>query len=146
MKKTIYFDLDGVLVDFYGVNGWLDYILASDPTPYKKAKPLVNMSILARYIHKAQTKGYEVGVISWLAKDATVEYDNAVTKAKLEWLETHLPSVEFDQISIVKYGTPKSLFAKGEAILFDDEEPNRNEWKGQAYDQTEIINILKALV
>ena len=30
-------------------------------------------------------------------------------------------------------------------ILFDDEEPNRNEWKGKAFDVNNIIEILKGI-
>ena len=30
-------------------------------------------------------------------------------------------------------------------ILFADEEPNRNEWKGIAYDVNNIIEILKGI-
>ena len=58
-------------------------------------------------------------------------------------LAKHLASVKFDNISIVAYGTPKSTCGKG--ILFDDEEPNRKEWEGVAYDVNNIIKILKNL-
>jgi hypothetical protein len=30
--------------------------------------------------------------------------------------------------------------------LFDDEQGNRNEWQGQAYDEKNILEILKNLV
>jgi hypothetical protein len=57
-----------------------------------------------------------------------------------------LPSIEFDEIKIVKYGTPKSeVVSIANGILFDDEEQNRKEWKGQAYNEKEIIKILKNL-
>lgn len=143
MKKQINFDLDGTLNSFYSVDGWLESILASDPRPYAIAEPRLNLSVLARYLHKAQAKGYEVNIISWLAKNSTIEYDEKVINAKKEWLNKHLPSVNFDNIYIVPYGTPKSLFGSG--ILFDDEEPNRKEWKGKAYNEQDIMRVLKAL-
>ena len=69
-----------------------------------------------------------------------------MTKAKKEWLKRHLASVKFDEIHIVKYGTPKQTFAKTENdILFDDEEKNRNDWTGKAFDVNEIIEILKGM-
>ena len=145
MPKEICFDLDGTLVNFYGVEGWLNYILESNPYPYETAKPMLNMSYLARLLHKAQSKGYKVNIISWLAKGSTKEYDIKVEKAKREWLAKHLPSVEFDNIYIVGYGTPKSNYAKKGSILFDDEENNRNEWNGKAFSEKEIINVLKTL-
>ena len=104
MKKAIVFDMDGTLVDLYGVNDWLEKIRSYDATPYETAKPLVNMSRLARYIHKAQEQGWEVGVVSWLSKDDDPTYAKAVENAKLEWLEKHLPSVQFDGIVLAKYG------------------------------------------
>lgn len=141
--KEINFDMDGTLADFYGVENWLEYLLNSDVTPYAVAKPLINFSVLARYIHKLQKNGYKVNIISWLSKSGTDEFNNAVTATKLEWLAKHLPSVTFDNIAIVKYGTPKSTCGNG--ILFDDEINNRKEWKGLAYDVNNILEILRNL-
>lgn len=141
--REINFDMDGTIANFYGVEGWLDYILAKDATPYAMAKPLVNFSSLARVLNRLQKEGWKINIISWLAKNSDVDYDNRVTKAKKEWLAKHLPSVKWDKISIVAYGTPKSTCGNG--ILFDDEMPNRTEWKGVAYDVENIIEILKAL-
>lgn len=146
MTKTIFFDMDGTIADLYGVQNWLDYLIAKDALPYEVAKPLIRLSALARVLNNLQRKGYRIGVISWLAKNSTAEYDEAVTEAKLEWLAKHLASVAFDEINIVKYGTPKQLFAKTEQdILFDDEEKNRNEWTGEAFGADAIIEVLKGL-
>lgn len=142
-EKRIYFDMDGTIADLYGVENWLEDIINRNVRPYAVAKPLVNLSLLARYLHILQSKGYKVGVITWLAKNSTDDYDAKVTATKKEWLEKRLPSVEFDEIHVIKYGTPKSSVGCG--ILFDDEEPNRNEWSGVAYDVDNIIEILKAL-
>lgn len=143
MNREINFDMDGTFVDLYGVENWLDYLMASDTTPYEVAKPLVNLSSLARLINRLQRNGYKVNVISWLAKTADTEYNERVATAKLEWLAKHLPSVKWDKINIVAYGTPKQTLGCG--ILFDDEEPNRNAWNGVAYDVNNIIEILKNL-
>jgi len=51
--------------------------------------------------------------------------------------------VQFDTIDVISYGTPKSINRQG--ILFDDEEPNRREWKETAYDEKNILEILKGL-
>lgn len=144
--RTIYFDMDGTIADLYGVNGWLDYLIAKDSTPYEIAKPLVRLSLLARYLNELQRKGYRIGIISWLAKNSNAEFDKAVTEAKMKWLKTHLASVQFDEINIVAYGTPKEFYSRTEKdILFDDEAPNREKWNGVAYDVDSIIEILKAL-
>ncbi len=147
MNKAIYFDMDGTIADLYGQNDWLERLIAKDETPYANATVLVNMSLLARYLNKLKAIGYTVGVVSWLAKGSTKDYDKRVIKAKTEWLARHLKSVEFDEINIVAYGTPKStVVGITDGILFDDEEPNRKEWKGKAYDETDIIGVLKALL
>ena len=143
VEKMICFDMDGTIADLYGVDGWLDDLINKSARPYEVAKPLVNLSALARRLNTLQRQGYKLTVISWLAKNSTDEFDELVTLAKMKWLKTHLPSVKWDYVSIVVYGTPKSLFGNG--ILFDDEEPNRKEWNGEAYDVENILEILKNL-
>lgn len=143
MKNKIWLDMDGTLADLYAVEGWLDMLIAQDPTPYMQAKPMLNLSNLARLLHKAQRMGYEVGIISWLSKTSTADYDNAVTQAKLNWLEKHLPSVEWDEIKIVAYGTPKHKVCQGS--LFDDEKPNRDAWGEGAYEPSKIMEMLRGL-
>ncbi len=143
---TIWFDMDGTIADLYGVENWLPMLRASDPTPYLIARPLVNLSILARMLNKLQKQGYEIGVISWTSKTGTPDYNAAVTAAKYAWLSKHLPSVDFDEIHVVPYGTPKQVFAHSDNdILFDDEAKNRENWTGLALDVTDIIGALKAL-
>ena len=141
--KSINLDMDGTFVDLYGVNGWLDDIIARNTRPYEVASPLVNLSALARVLNNKQKKGYQINIISWTAKNAPKEYNQRVAQAKLNWLAKRLPSVRFDNINIVAYGTPKSTCGKG--FLFDDEEPNRNEWKGQAFTAENLIEKIKKL-
>ena len=142
---TIWFDMDGTIADLYGVENWLPMLQASDPTPYIVAKPLVRLSTLAYMLNKLKASGYRVGVISWLSKSGTPAYNAVVTAAKVAWLKKHLPSVAFDDIKIVPYGVNKNLFNAGNDILFDDEEPNRNNWTGTAYNVNNIIETLKTL-
>ena len=145
MNKAIYFDLDGTIADLYGVEGWLADLIAENVRPYAEAKPLVNLSLLARYIHKAQAKGYTVGIISWLSKSGSDAYNEAVTAVKREWLAKHLPSVEWDEIHIVKYGTPKSTCRTCPGILFDDEQRNLDEWGAGAVIASNLLEILRNL-
>ena len=145
MKRGIYFDVDGTIANLYGVEGWLSDLEAENVRPYIEAKPMVDLSLLARYIHKAQKMGYTVGVISWLSKCGSPYYNETVTNAKMEWLAKHLPSVEWDEIHIVKYGTPKSTCRTYPGILFDDEQRNLDEWgEGAviAYDMLEVLRNL----
>ena len=146
LNVAIKFDMDGTFVDLYGVENWLEMLINHNETPYAIAKPLVRLNILARMLNKLQRNGYRLAVVSWLAKDATAEYDERVTNAKLEWLAKHLPSVEWDNINIVEYGTPKEQFCETPFdILFDDEEKNRKNWNGISFDVDDIIGVLKSL-
>lgn len=140
----IWFDMDGTIADLYGVDNWLEMLMAKDATPYEIAKPLLNMSAFARQLNKLQKKGYEIGIISWLAKTSTSEYDNAVTIAKIKWLHKHLASVKWDEIKIVPYGTNKHNVCKM-GILFDDEEKNRKEWGNASFEPSEIMKVLSVL-
>jgi hypothetical protein len=146
MTKAIYFDMDGTIANFYGVPNWLEYLVANDPTPYKIARPLVNMNMLARLLNRLQAEGYHIGIVSWLSKSGTEDFNATVTATKVEWLNRHLNSVHWNEIKIVPYGTPKHEIVEfGTGILFDDETPNRVSWTGTAYDVNNIIEILKGL-
>ena len=147
MKRTIWFDMDGTIADLYSVENWLPKLRAEDASPYAEAEVMHNMSLLARYLNKLQTKGYTIGIITWLAKDATQEYDEAVKSAKAEWLQLHLHSVTFNEVYMVSYGIPKTIFMNTDSdILFDDNEEIRNEWTGEAHEPHEIIAVLQKLL
>lgn len=144
--RTIYFDMDGTIANLYAVENWLPMLRAEDTTPYTLAEPMMRMNILARVLNSLKRKGFKVGIVSWTAKNGTTEYNERVRKAKIEWLKNHLKSVQFDEIHIVEYGTPKHEIVNDKSgILFDDEEHNRTEWKGIAYDVHNIIEVLKEI-
>ena len=142
----ICFDMDGTIADLYGVDNWLAMLIQHDATPYKEATALVNMNQLARTLNKLQKAGHEVGIISWLAKGSTTDYDEEVRQAKIAWLKKHLKSVHFDFIEIVPHGTDKNIVCVDSTdILFDDEERNRENWNGKAYDVDKIFTILQKI-
>ena len=148
MNKTLVFDMDGTIADFYGVQGWLESILAEDVKPYATAKPIYDMDVLNTILDALKGFGWRIAVTSWLAKSTTDEYDRKVTKAKLAWLaENGFP---YDIVNIVPYGTDKSsVTAKlgGVQILFDDEEQNLKAWRnGSAVNaKNDIIKFLLTL-
>ena len=142
----ICFDMDGTIANLYGVENWLEYLIAENVKPYAEAEVMLNMNSLARILNKLQKQGNEIVVVSWLSKCGSPEYDKAVTEAKKAWLKKHLGSVKFNEINIVRYGFNKNNFCKSENdILFDDEEKNRNDWTGKAYNVNNILEVLKAI-
>jgi len=117
----IIFDMDGTIVNLYGINSWLDKLKAFDETPYLNATPMYNMEILNALLNKLKQNGYKIVVTSWLAKESNKEYDKKIRQAKREWLNKY--NFPFDEIHLVKYGTPKAYCTKGKAdyqILVDD--------------------------
>lgn len=143
---TIWFDMDGTIANLYAVENWLPKLRNEDTSPYADAVPLLKMNVLARLLNRAQRNGYKIGIVSWTSKGGSAEYNKAVAITKIKWLANHLASVRFDEIRIMDYGTPKStVMSDSNDILFDDEEPNRREWKGVAHDVNNIIGVLKGL-
>ena len=147
MVKAIYFDMDGTIADLYGVDNWLENLITEQTKPYRMAKSLVDMRKLGSLLNHLQNIGYHIGIVSWLSKSGTEQYNNRVTKAKLAWLEKHISSVHWNEIAIVEYGFTKSKAVKyPQGILFDDEINNRIEWDGIAFNVGNIIGILESLM
>lgn len=149
MKKVIVFDMDGTIANLYGVEGWLDYLLASDPAPYIEAEPMLDMEMLCHVLNDLRDMGYIVAVTSWLSKNSTPDYDAAVRTAKREWLARY--NFPADEIHLVKYGTTKANCTRhhgvGAQILFDDNAQVRAGWHlGEARDVQNIIGDLLNLI
>lgn len=145
MNKTIVFDMDGTIANFYGVEGWLDDIKAENTRPYEEARPLYDVNYLNSLIECLKMVGWKIVVTTWLAKGGSKEYNNRTRKAKLEWLKKY--NFPYDEIHLVKYGTTKADCTRklgGFQVLVDDNENVRKGWKlGATINANE--NILKEL-
>lgn len=143
--KTLVFDMDGTIADFYGVANWLEYLENADTTPYEVALPLYDMEYLNALLTILKKQGWYIVVTTWLAKGGTKEYNDRTRKAKLDWLETY--KFPYDEIHLVKYGTTKANCTRkigGFQILVDDNEEVRKGWNlGDTINAKE--NILKEL-
>ena len=149
MTKTLVFDMDGTIADLYAVTNWLENIIAENVRPYAIAEPMYNMNKLVNVINRLKENGWRVAIVSWTSKHGSKEYNKAVRKVKKEWLDRY--NFPYDELHIIKYGTPKSYCMKktgGFQILFDDEEPNRKAWRnGSTVNANEdIYKILKNML
>lgn len=148
MNKVLVFDMDGTIADFYNVDGWLDCLMAEDTRPYREARPLYDMFALMEVLNELKNNGWRIAVTTWLAKDATREFDKAVRKAKLEWLERF--GFPYDELHMVKYGTTKADCTRklgGYQILIDDNTKVRAGWTlGATFDaNNNVYEFLKNL-
>ena len=149
-KRTLVFDMDGTIADFYGVQGWLEDIRNNNPRPYIVAEPLYNMDILISILNLLKLQGWEIVITSWLAKGSTKEFDELTRVAKKEWLAQF--NFPFDEIHLVKYGTTKANCTRkkgGYQVLVDDNEQVRKGWHlGDTINANEDIidELLKLLV
>ena len=144
---TIFFDMDGTIVDLYSVPDWLLKLRNNDTSPYEEAMSLLRLNNAARLLNALQKNGVRIGIITWLSKNSNPAYDKAIRRAKRRWLARHLGSVDWDEIHMVKYGTPKTKFRKAaNDILFDDVEEIREKWGERAYSPEEIFSVLRELM
>lgn len=130
MNKVLVFDMDGTIVDFYGVNGWLNDLQNRNPRPYIMAEPLVDMVALNSLCEMLRMNGWKIVITSWLAKNSDKEFDNVVRVAKRDWLNRY--GFKADEIHLVKYGTTKANCTRklgGYQILVDDNVDIRKGWK-----------------
>lgn len=146
MNKTLVFDMDGTIADLYGVNGWLADLRSENPRPYAVAKPLVDMVALNILIDAFKAQGWRIVVTTWLAMNASKAYDDAVRRAKMEWLNRY--GFAYDEIHLVKYGTTKANCTRrhgGFQVLVDDNDTIRKGWHlGGVVDAKE--NIIEQLI
>ena len=149
----IVFDMDGTIADLYAVENWEPRLRAEDATPYAEAVPMWDMEILNQLLEMLKAQGHEIIIVTWLSKNSTEEYKDAVREAKREWLaEQCFP---YNRFHGVQYGATKAdsirkyMNPDEEAILIDDNAKVRNGWHlGRAIDPTDIdiIQFLESLL
>lgn len=137
MPKMICFDMDGTIADLYAVPDWLEKLRAEDATPYRDAPPMWDMARLREALIALADDGWEIRVISWLAKDSTPAYKKAVRTAKREWLTRY--NFPANKVHLVAYGTTKANAIRNAGatpgILIDDNKKVRDGWSmGAAID------------
>lgn len=149
----IVFDMDGTIANLYAVENWEPRLRAEDASPYAEAVPMWDMEILNQLLEMLIAQGHEIIIVTWLSKNSTEEYKDAVREAKREWLAeqcfpyNHFHGVQYGATkadSIRKYMNPDE-----EAILIDDNAKVRNGWHlGRAIDPTDIdlIQFLESLL
>ena len=147
MNKKIYFDMDGTFYNLYGYENWLECILSEKTECYTKGNLLVDYDNFVTILLKLKEKGYTIGIITWLSKNATRNYQNKVRSAKYRYIQKNFSGI-FDEVHIIQYGKNKNQYAEKGFILFDDEENNRIQWneKGISYNVNDMLMTLQEIL
>lgn len=158
MEKRICFDMDGTLNKFYEVENWLDDLIAENTRPYDIAPPTFDAYEMYLTLYYLKELGANLSIVSWTSKSGSPNYNKAVRKSKVEWLKELGIYDLFDEIHIVKYGTPKHTTIKEgkSSILIDDDNTVREKWiryggiavnpVNTTTNENEILDILWSII
>lgn len=123
------FDMDGTVYDLYGQPNWLERLEASDVSVYADGAPKVNLEELQIVCEALIEKGFEIGVITWLAKNGSKRFNRNTAETKKMWVKNNMPYVT--KFTAQEYGTPKQKALDRSikfAILVDDNKEVREMW------------------
>ena len=133
MKTKVYLDMDGTIADLYGQPDWLEAICSEASGLFLRARPLVSEKVL---LEKFPKEKYEIVILSMTPKDASLEYCEKVIEEKNAWIDKYFPSLT--KRIYKKYGHNKNLKNSANAILIDDNEIIRNNWRGIALNPAQL--------
>lgn len=129
MKKiNVYLDMDGTIADLYNEPNWLEDLIAEKVAPFENAKPMTTEEVLFSIFPKDK---YEIKILSMTPKNAKKEYCKKVENAKNEWLDKYFPNIT--KRLYLPYGDNKNLKNSKNAILVDDNDKIRENYRGQAF-------------
>lgn len=147
MNKMICWDMDGTMADLYGVKEWLPKLRAEDASPYEDAPPMWDMEMLNFVCNLLRQAGWEINIITWLSKNSSEEYKDAVRAAKKAWLDKW--GFVYDHFHGVQYGATKADSVRDRAeyaILIDDNEKVREGWHLGATINPTNTNVIEELL
>ena len=132
-KINVYLDMDGTIADLYGQENWLEMLINEQDGAFINCEPLTNEETLFNLFPADR---YEVKVLSMTPKNATKEYCERVIAEKNAWLDKFFPNIT--KRHYLPYGNNKNLKNAKNAILIDDNETIRNNYKGLALNPAEL--------
>lgn len=133
MKKIVYLDMDGTIYPLYTQKNWLARLRAEDSSVFSADEQMVTETELYAHFPK---EDYDIKIFSMTPLGATQKYADEVIKVKNEWLDKYFPTLKSRIYRA--YGHSKNLKNSENAILVDDSEVIRNNFKGKAINPAEL--------
>jgi len=127
MKKRVYLDMDGTIANLYESENWLQRLRNEDKTIFLECAPMTTEKNLFKIFPQEQ---FEIIILTMTPMNCTKEYHEQVIEQKNQWLTKYFPNIE--KKIFKKYGHNKNLKNSANAILVDDNETIRNNFKGLA--------------
>jgi hypothetical protein len=128
-RQTVYLDMDGTIYPLYTQKNWLARLRSGDPSVFSADEQIVSE---ARLYEVFPTDRYDVRILSMTPAGATKEYAEQVKNVKDAWLDKFFPTLT--KRIYKPYGHNKNLKNSANAILVDDSEVIRKNFKGLALD------------
>lgn len=126
--KKVYLDMDGTIADLYGQKNWLERLRKEDTTIFLECQPLISEKELLRLFPSDK---YDIRILSMTPLNCSDNYHKQVIQQKNEWLDKYFPSIK--KRIYQRYGNNKNLKNSCNAILIDDNETIRNNFKGVSF-------------
>lgn len=131
MNKFVFFDLDGVLVDLFHYPNYRELMDNENIEPYKNASPMFNKEEIKVLVDSLKSKGYSIGIISFVGKKNSLEYAKRVKETKLEWIKKYFPYAEKIIIANPNNSKKSDFINSANDYLVDDSRRNIDEWKNK---------------
>ena len=125
--------MDGTIADLYGQWRWLERLEKEDTTIFLECRPLVSEKMLFKMFPKDK---YNISILSMTPKNCSKEYHKQVIEQKNAWLDIHFPNIK--KRIYQKYGNNKNLKNSANAILIDDNDTIRENFKGISFAPNEL--------
>lgn len=121
--------MDGTIYPLYEQKNWLARLRNGDPSVFSADEQIVSE---ARLYEVFPTDKYDVRILSMTPAGASKEYAEKVKEVKDAWLDKFFPTLT--KRIYKPYGHNKNLKNSANAILVDDSEVIRKNFKGLALD------------
>lgn len=133
-KQIVYCDMDGSIADLYAQKDWLQRLRAESKNLFLTCAP---MTTEERLFELFPSDKYDIRILSMTPKGASKEYCTQVIEEKCEWLDMYFPHLK--KRIFRPYGHNKNLRNSANAILIDDSEEIRKNFRGTALNPAEIF-------